>query len=72
MGVIRSEVKNSQVQSRDVKSAKGDRLAHISQSLQELHRLSDDRELKMLRFLLSMALEETGAVSATLKEQGRT
>jgi hypothetical protein len=55
-----------------VKSAKGDRLAHISQSLQELHRLSDDRELKMLRFLLSMALEETGAVSATLKEQGRT
>jgi acyl carrier protein phosphodiesterase len=71
MGLIQSAVKIAQEQSADLKPRKRERVARINQSLQELHRLADDRELVMLRFLLSMAVEEVGAVSATLKERGR-
>lgn len=71
MGLIQSEAKIAKEQSADVKPRKRERVARINQSLQELHRLADDRELVMLRFLLSMALEEVGVVSATLKERGR-
>jgi hypothetical protein len=71
MGLIQSGVKIAQAQSADLKPRKRERIAHITQSLRELHRLAEDRELIMLRFLLSMALEEAGAVSATLKERGR-
>lgn len=71
MGLIQSEAKIAKEQSADVKPRKRERVARINQSLQELHRIADDRELVMLRFLLSMALEEVGVVSATLKERGR-
>ena len=71
MGLIQSEAKKAQEQSADLSPRKRERVARINQSLQELHRLADDRELVMLQFLLSMALEETGAVSAALKERGR-
>lgn len=72
MRLIQSEVIIAEEQSPDVSPRKRERVARINQSLQELHRLADDRELTMLRFLLSMALEEAGTVSATLKERGRT
>jgi len=71
MGLIQSEVKIAGEQSGDINPHKRERVARINQSLQELHRLADDRELTMLRFLLSMALEETGSVSAALKARGR-
>jgi len=71
MRLIQSEVKIAEEQSADVNPRKRERVARINQSLQELHRLADDRELTMLRFLLSMALEEAGTVSATLRERGR-
>ena len=71
MGLIQSEVKIAGEQSGDINPRKRERVARINQSLQELHRLADDRELTMLRFLLSMALEETGSVSAALKARGR-
>jgi hypothetical protein len=71
MGLIQSEVKIAQEQSADLKPRTRERVAHIGQSLKELHRLAEDRELMMLRFLLSMAMDEAGAVGATLKERGR-
>jgi hypothetical protein len=71
MGLIQSEVKIAQAQSADLNPRAKERVAHISQSLKELHKLAEDRELMMLRFLLSMAMDEAGAVSATLKERGR-
>lgn len=71
MGLIQSEVKIPQGQPSDLNLPRSERIAHISQSLQELHRLAEDRELAMLRFLLSMALEEAGEVRATLKARGR-
>ena len=58
MGLIQSEVKIALEHAVEGKPRKQDRVARINQSLQELHRLADDRELMMLRFLLSMALEE--------------
>lgn len=71
MGLMQSEVKIAGERSAEISPHKRERVARINQSLQELHRLADDRELTMLRFLLSMALEEAGTVSATLKERGR-
>lgn len=72
MHIAQSDVNADQEQSVDVKSRKSERVAHVNQSLKELHRLADDRELTMLRFLLSMALEEADTVSADLKVQDRT
>jgi hypothetical protein len=72
MGLIQSKVKVGPDQPANLTPRQRERVARINQSLQELHRLADDRELTMLRFLLSMALEEAGAASATLKERGRT
>lgn len=71
MGLTQSGVKIAQEQAVDARPRRRERVARINQSLQELHRLADDRELMMLRFLLSMALEEASAVGAALKERGR-
>ena len=72
MGFIQSEAKISRERPANLTHRQRERIARINQSLQELHRLAEDRELMMLRFLLSMALEEAAAVSATLKERDRT